>query len=51
MKTERRGLKSAIAASLDAQVSLPWQRGARRKPQAVKPVAVQAARTGAIAAR
>lgn len=32
MKKERRWLKSVIAASLDPQVALPWQRGQRRRP-------------------
>lgn len=36
MKKERRWLKSVIAASETAQPAMPWQRGARRKPAAVK---------------
>ena len=36
MKKERRWLKSVIAASLEPQPALPWQRGARRRPEAVK---------------
>jgi len=36
MKTERRWLKSVLAASEAPQVALPWQRGARRKPEAMK---------------
>ena len=36
MKTERRWLKSAIAASLEPQVALPWQRSTRRRPAAMK---------------
>ncbi|MDO9640272.1 MAG: hypothetical protein Q7J44_17175 [Pseudotabrizicola sp.] len=36
MKKERRWLKSAIAASLDPQVAMPWARSARRKPEALK---------------
>ena len=39
MKKERRWLKSAIAASLEAPVSLPWARGARRKPEAIRAAA------------
>lgn len=39
MKKERRWLKSVIAASLDAQPALPWQRGNRRRPAALKPAA------------
>lgn len=37
MKKERRWLKSVIAASETQQAALPWQRGARRKPEAFKP--------------
>ncbi|MEF3048389.1 hypothetical protein [Pseudotabrizicola sp. L79] len=45
MKKERRWLKSVIAASLQPQPALPWQRGARRKPVALKtPVATPAPR-------
>ncbi|WP_168219826.1 hypothetical protein [Pseudotabrizicola formosa] len=48
MKKDRRWLKSAIAASLDPQIALPWARGVRRKPQALKtlptPTRAQAAR-------
>lgn len=50
MKKERRWLKSVIAASLDAQVAMPWQRGARRKPEAFK-APVVAAKPRALAAR
>ena len=38
MKKERRWLKSVIAASLEPQAALPWQRGARRKPASLKAV-------------
>lgn len=38
MKKERRWLKSVIAASLEPQPALPWQRGNRRRPEAMKPV-------------
>ena len=48
MKKDRRWLKSVIAASLEPQIALPWQRGARKKPAALKPVATKAS---AIAAR
>jgi hypothetical protein len=41
MKKERRWLKSVIAASLEPQAALTWQRGARRKPAAFKPVVVK----------
>ena len=37
MKKERRWLKSVIAASLEPQPALPWQRSTRRRPEAVKP--------------
>lgn len=49
MKKDPRWLKSAIAASAEAQVSLPWQRGNRSKPEAMK--AAPVAKTRAIAAR
>lgn len=49
MTKEHRWLKSAIAASADAQPALPWQRGARRKPAAFKSAAL--AKPAAIAAR
>jgi len=39
MKKERRWLKSAIAASAETQVVLPWARGQRRRPEAMKPAA------------
>lgn len=48
MKKERRWLKSVIAASLEPQVALPWQRSARSKPAAMKPAI---AKPQAIAAR
>ncbi|MEN9410916.1 MAG: hypothetical protein RL216_2890 [Pseudomonadota bacterium] len=38
MKKERRWLKSVLAASLEPQPALPWQRGTRRRPEAVKAV-------------
>lgn len=47
MKTNRRWLKSVIAASLQPQVALPWQRGSRKKPAALAP----APRPVAMAAR
>ncbi len=50
MKKDRRWLKSAIAASLEPQVALPWQRAARRKPAAFAAPAKPAA-IAAIAAR
>ena len=36
MNKERRWLKSAIAASAEPQIALPWQRGSRRRPEAMK---------------
>lgn len=53
MKTERRWLKSAIAASLEPQVALPWARSTRRRPAAMKATAAPAPRpqTAGMAAR
>ncbi len=39
IKKERRWLKSVLAASESPEVAMPWQRGARRKPQALKAAA------------
>jgi hypothetical protein len=50
MKKERRWLKSVLAASLEPQPALPWQRGTRRRPEAVK-TAAPAIKPRAIAAR
>ncbi len=50
MKKERRWLKSVLAASAEPQVAMPWQRGARRRPEAMKAAAVPG-RARAIAAR
>ena len=36
MKTERRWLKSAIAAANEPQIALPWARGTRRRPEAMR---------------
>ncbi|WP_284326244.1 hypothetical protein [Cypionkella aquatica] len=36
MKKQPRWMKSAIAASTEPQVALPWARGQRRRPEAVK---------------
>lgn len=44
MKKERRWMKSAIAASTETQVVLPWARGQRRRPEAVKPATPAKAR-------
>ena len=51
MKKERRWLKSAIAASLEPQPALPWQRAIRRRPEALKPAAPAPMKPRAIAAR
>ncbi len=61
IKTERRWLRSVIAASAEPLPTFPWMRGQRRKPAAVKPADVLAeskpakvalfGRSGAIAAR
>lgn len=37
MKKDRRWLKSAIAASAEPLAALPWARGQRRRPDAMKP--------------
>ena len=50
MKKERRWLKSVLAASLEPQPALPWQRGTRRRPEAVKAAPAQA-KPRAMAAR
>jgi hypothetical protein len=49
MKKERRWLKSAIAASAEIQVTMPWARQARRPQVAAKPA--QPAKSSSIAAR
>jgi hypothetical protein len=49
MKKERRWLKSAIAASAEPQITLPWARGQRRRPEAMK--SAEAPKSRAIAAR
>ena len=36
MKKDRRWLKSMLAASLEPQIGLPFQRGLRRRPDATK---------------
>ncbi len=36
IKKERRWLKSVLATSETAEIAMPWQRAARRKPQAMK---------------
>ncbi len=58
IKTERRWLRSVIAASAEPLPSFPWMRGQRRKPAAVQPAPTEAApqrpslfrKSGAIAA-
>lgn len=47
MKKERRWLKSVIAASLEPQVALPWQRTARKKPASLKAAPARAMATAA----
>ena len=42
MKKQPRWMKSAIAASAEPQVALPWARGQRRRPEAMA-VALKAA--------
>ena len=41
MKKERRWMKSVLAASTEVQIAMPWARGARRRPQAMKPAIAQ----------
>ena len=48
MKKERRWMKSIVAASTEAQAPLPWARGTRRRPEAMK---TATAKPRAIAAR
>lgn len=50
MKKERRWLKSVLAASVEVQPALPWQRGNRRKPESLK-VVIAPKRELAVAAR
>ncbi|MEY3533894.1 MAG: hypothetical protein RI979_1918 [Pseudomonadota bacterium] len=47
MKKDRRWMKSVIAASNEVQVTLPWARGTRRRPEAMKPAAKAAPRAQA----
>ncbi len=59
IKTERRWLRSVIAASAEPLPSFPWMRGQRRKPKAMKPETAEPApprislfsKTTAVAAR
>lgn len=61
IKTERRWLRSVIAASAEPLPSFPWMRGQRRRPAATKPAPAAPqepvlrvalfGKTGAIAAR
>ncbi len=39
MKKERRWMKSALAASTESQVTMPWARSTRRRPEALKTAA------------
>lgn len=36
MKKDRRWLKSAIATAATTEAVMPWTRGARRRPEAMK---------------
>jgi len=47
MKKDRRWMKSVIAASNEVQVTLPWARGTRHRPSAMKPAEKPAPRTQA----
>jgi hypothetical protein len=48
MKKERRWMKSAIAASTETQIILPWTRGQRRRPEAMKPAAAPKGQANAL---
>ena len=47
MKKDRRWMKSVIAASNEVQVTLPWARGTRRRPEAMKDQSKPAPRAAA----
>jgi hypothetical protein len=49
MKKQPRWMKSAIAASTETQIALPWARGQRRRPAAMKPA--EAPKSRSLAAR
>lgn len=49
MTKDRRWMKSIIAASTEVEVKLPWARGTRRRPEAMKALPKAAPR--AMAAR
>lgn len=54
MTKTRRWLKAALASAAEPQIALPWQRGSRRRPEALKstsPSQNSAPRLSAIAAR
>jgi hypothetical protein len=56
MKTERRWMKSVLAAASGPVPAMPWERGNRRRPEAFartppQPVARPAATRPALAAR
>jgi hypothetical protein len=53
MKTERRWLKSVLAAAAQPQPAMPWERGNRRRPAAfaVRPAAMIAPPRPSLAAR
>ena len=36
MKKDRRWMKSILAAAQEPQAALPWARGSRRRPEAMK---------------
>lgn len=53
MKTERRWMKSVIAAAAECQTVMPFQRGAKRRPAAFSaaPAKITAAPRPKLAAR
>jgi len=47
MKKQPRWMKSVLAASTEPQVALPWARGQRRRPAALKTTATAKSRAQA----
>ena len=50
MNKNRRWMTSVLASSRDVAVQLPWARGARREPQALRLAAAMPAKAQAVAA-
>lgn len=51
MKKQRRWMTAILAAANEPQVALPWTRGARRRPEAVKAAPKSFVKPAAMAAR